>query len=355
MINRKTALMLMLLIVFIISFVSITGCETEEAEAEAEPEAVEAEEVDEAVDEEPAVGITDITFGTATPGTTAFITGEAMASVANRELIDLGYRIMPVTSAGTLEKIRLITDQEMRVASANEDELWNAYEGLGDFAGEANKDLRLLFQAYDINYFFVTREGTGIKTLADLQGRDVNIGAPGSGSEAVARLVQQAFGLEWNEQNLAYAEGARALSDGTVEVTLPYTTGGMPGGFFVELDNTVNDLVAIPLTEEDIEKMREINPASSISHIPNDYFENDIGDDIYAYSINVQYFTQEGNLTEDGIYNMIKSIFDNQEMLGNYHVLAQFINSESALERAVDIPYHEAAIRYWEEVGVWED
>ena len=95
---------------------------------------------------------------------------------------------------------------------------------LGSFLGQVNRQAKANRLTPPRLVYTVTLDASGIKNIKDLKGKRVAVGAAGSGAEANARQILEAYGITYNDievQYLSFAEGASALKDGNVDAALP--------------------------------------------------------------------------------------------------------------------------------------
>lgn len=346
---RGTRLSLTILLVFTMLLALAVGCE--EAVEEVEEPEEEVEEVEEEVadpEEEEPESYT-LRWGSAGPGTGANVTVEAMAQVVNAA--EPKINIAPQATAGSVENMRLLEQGEIDLGIAQGDVAREAYEGLGDFDG--NDEMLALFSPYWNHQFFVTREGTGIDEHADLEGRDVNLGPPGSGAAAAAETLLSALDVTVNENFLSYADGARALADGTVDATIVLGIGNRPSDALLELDATIDDMVILELSEDELDELHEIHPVALRNPMEAEHLTN-IDEDVYTMSHDLVHYTDR-RMSEEAAYLLIKNIFDNYEDLAVYHDLAELITPDTALMTFGGIPFHPGAVRYYQEEGLWNE
>ena len=119
------------------------------------------------------------------------------------------------------------------------DTLADALGGRGAFAG-APVPAAALAVLYSNYTHLVTLAASGISRVADLKGRIVSTGSPGSGTEVIAFRVLRAAGLDPDRdvrrQGLGATESADALKDGKVEAF--FWSGGLPTAAVQDLSHT---------------------------------------------------------------------------------------------------------------------
>ena len=149
----------------------------------------------------------------ATGGTagTYYPIGGAMAEILNKEIPGMN---ASAQSTG---------------ATVQNDITYYAVNGTEMFQDKKVDNIRGIASLYPETCQFVTLDKSGIKSIKELKGKRVAVGAAGSGAEANARQILEAYGITYNDidvQYLSFAEGASALKDGNVDAA--FLTAGYP-------------------------------------------------------------------------------------------------------------------------------
>ena len=162
----------------------------------------------------------------ATGGTagTYYPIGGAIAEVLNKN----GMNASAQSTGASVANINMLKDKQVELAIVQNDITYYAVNGEEMFKDSGKvENLNGIASLYPETCQFVVREDSGIKSIADLKGKRVAVGAAGSGAEANARQILEAYGLTYNdieEQFLSFAEGAYAIKDGTVDAA--FVTAG---------------------------------------------------------------------------------------------------------------------------------
>jgi TRAP transporter TAXI family solute receptor len=194
----------------------------------------------------------------------------------------------------------------------------------------------------------VALESSGITSLADMVGKRVSIGAPGSGTEVNAEAILTANGISYDdidEQRLNFNETADALANGDIDAG--FWSVGAPTSSILNLATT-NGIVIIELTDEQIAAARAANSVFAQTTLVGGTYEG-VADDVTVIGVpNVLVVSSE--TSDDTIYAITKAMFDNIADLQAVHPAANQTTVELALT-ASPIPLHLGAIRYYEEIG----
>ena len=165
----------------------------------------------------------------ATGGTAAtdYPIGGAMAEILNNNI--QGMNASAQSTGATVANINMLKEGSVDLAIVQNDITYYAANGIEMFKDKKVDNLKGIATLYPETCQIVTLESTGIKSIADLKGKRVAVGAMGSGAEANARQILEAYGITYDdidEQFLSFSEAASALKDGNVDAA--FVTAGYP-------------------------------------------------------------------------------------------------------------------------------
>jgi TRAP transporter TAXI family solute receptor len=233
---------------------------------------------------------------------------------------------------------------------------FSAYSGLtGQYGFPEPFNIRLLIQGQPSYRWIFVREGSGIETPADLNGRTI-IGERRALPEL--RLLLDAFiehfGLDASSMNIVETNettGAiEAIRVGSVDaVILPFS----PRAGQIEEPMLAGAMKFLQVTPEDRDAMLELLPAAFYGvDQPADDFSNQ-PDVVPLISLNT-YLISDASLDDELAYQVVKALFDNHDEFVSYHGTARDWTVENTL-RSPAVPFHPGAVRYFEETGVWTE
>ncbi|MBS3949179.1 MAG: TAXI family TRAP transporter solute-binding subunit, partial [Peptococcaceae bacterium] len=156
----------------------------------------------------------------ATGGTAGvyFPLGSKMADILNKTIKNMNATAQ--STAASVANMNMLGSKEVEIAFVQNDITYYAYTGTEMFAGKKVDNVRGIASLYNEVVQIVATEASGIKSVKDLVGKRVAIGAPGSGVEASARQVLEAFGLKYADLDkadyLTFAEAASNMKDGHI-------------------------------------------------------------------------------------------------------------------------------------------
>jgi TRAP transporter TAXI family solute receptor len=195
----------------------------------------------------------------------------------------------------------------------------------------------------------VVRADSPIKTFADLKGKKVGVGAPGSGTEINFRQLMDIYGLkkeDINGQYLSYSESAEAFKDKHIDAFI--ATAGVPNSAIMDV-STQNDIRILPISADISAKLIQKHPFFAGVKVPANAYKG-ITQEVPTVAVNAVLIA--GNqLKEEMVYNLTKALFENQADLASAHAKGKELNSQYAV-KGVSIPYHPGAVKYYKEKGL---
>jgi len=236
-----------------------------------------------------------------------------------------------------------LQDGKGEIAFVQSDIAFYATEGTKMFDGKKIDTIAALGALYPETVQLVTTEASGIKSYADLKGKKVSVGAPGSGTYANAEQLLEIHGLTMDDikaQNLDFGESADGLQSGQIDAA--FITAGTPTGAVEALNATTK----INIIGMDAGKADEL-----IAKYP--YYAKDtvkagtygIAKDTETVSV-LAMLAVKKDLPEDVVYSMTKAIYDNKDKIS--HPKGQFIKAETGLQ-GINIDVHPGAQKYFDE------
>lgn len=287
----------------------------------------------------------------ATGGTsgTYYPLGGAIAKIYNDNLE--GVNANAQSTGASVENIGLVAKGETEIAFVQSDITYYAYEGIENFADSGKvENIRGMAMLYPEVVQVVANANSGIKTIEDLKGKKVAVGAPGSGTEANARQILGVHGITYDDlakaDYLSFGEAADQLKDGHIDAA--FVTAGLPTAALVEVSQS-NDIVVVAMDQAKLDALIAEYPFYTGVTIPGGtYRGND--DDVLAAAVMAMLVVPE-ELDEDLVYEMTKALFEHRQVIIDTHDRGNDIKLETALE-GMPIELHPGAARYYEEAGV---
>ncbi|TDQ43433.1 TAXI family TRAP transporter solute-binding subunit [Tepidicella xavieri] len=247
------------------------------------------------------------------------------------------------------ENLNLLQAGRGELALTLADTLSDAWNG-NEEAGFRNKLDRLRgFSATYNNYIqIVASADSGIRTLADLKGKRVSVGAARSGTELNARAILKAAGMSYSDlakvEYLPFGESVELIKNRQLDATLQ--SAGLGVASIRDLATAVR-IVVVPIPHDVVAKVGD--PAYQPSMIPANTY-NGQTEDVPTAAI-PNFLVTHAGVPEETVYRMVKAMYDNLDTLHAAHSAARAINRDNAI-KGMPIPLHPGAERYYREVGV---
>jgi hypothetical protein len=273
--------------------------------------------------------------------------GVAMSNIWSKAIPDAKTSVQ--ATKASVENLNLLQVGRGEAGLTLGDSLSAAWAGVEE-AGFKQPLKRLRgISAIHTNYIqIVARADAGIKTLADLRGKRISVGAPKSGTELNARAILKAAGIGYGDfakvEYLPYDQSVELLRNKQIDVTLQSAGLGNPA--LRDLANSV-DVVFVPVPVTVVSKVGDA--AYVPGKIPANTYKGQAQETPTA-AIQNFLVTHEGVGT-DTVYRMTKSMFENLDQLAAAHAAGKAVKLEKAAA-GMPIPLHPGAEKYYREKGV---
>lgn len=290
-----------------------------------------------------------VRFGGSNPGGSWFTIVGGLSGLLNKQLPDLN--VTPVATGGSTANNRMARNDELDVWLTHSLTAYENYTGTGLFAKEGPfKGYRMMCGVYESWHHFVTLASSDIKTMSDLKGKRVCIGAAGSGAAVNSENILRALGL-WDQikpESLTFDGCGRGLLDGHVDV-VSLSSAPMPAIVTVE---ALKKIRLIPLTDEEIKKVLTKYPAYKKGMMPAGVYKS--WDKPYPCIAFQVYLAAHENAKREWIDEILKVLFDpkNKDALASIHRQLKTLSPSLQSLSSLGIPLHPGAIEFWKSKGL---
>lgn len=263
-----------------------------------------------------------------------------------------GIDVTVVATDGSKANIQGIAAGDYQLGTVQSDVMAYAWQGTRSFESTGKIDsFRVVAGLYAESVQLVTMD-PAIKSVADLKGRSVSIGAPGSGVYFNAMDVLSAAGLsesDINAQYQSFADSADALKDGKIDAA--FIVAGAPTPAITELCTT-NSAYLVPIDGAVADAMMAECPFYTTYVIPAGTYP---GQDSDVTTVTVKAtLIVSASASEDDVYNLTKAIFDNAADIAKENGKGAELSIENATS-GMTAPFHKGAAKYFAEKGVTVD
>ena len=248
----------------------------------------------------------------------------------------------------SVENLNLLQAGKGEVAFTLGDSYALAVAGDAEAGFKAPLDkLRTIAAIYPNFIQIVASKESGIKTLADLKGKRISVGAPKSGTELNARAILGAAGLTYDDfakvEYLPFAESVELMKNRQLDATLQSAGLGVA---------SIRDLAsAVPITLVEVPGaiIEKVGAPYVAVTIPAGTYTGQEADVATAGVVN--FLVTRSDLSDDLVYGMTKGMFDHLPDMVAAHAAAKAISLDDAT-KASPAPLHPGAARFYKEKGV---
>lgn len=295
----------------------------------------------------------NISIATGGTGGVYYPIGGGIAQLLSKKVP--GMEATAEVTGGSVDNLKLVGNDNSYIGMTMSDAAQDAFRGENKFQG--NKlGLRTLMIMYPNSMHVVTVEGKGIETFADLKGKRVSTGSPGSATEVMAFRQLEAAGLDKDKdvkrERLSVAESVNAIKDNKIDAF--FWVGGLPTAAVTDLANTPGVKIKMIDNADLVPKMNEKYGNLYVqSVIPKETYRGMDKDNQQASVMNV--LVANVSMPDDVAYNIVKTIFESRDDLIAVHQITAEFKLENQKQSSTPIPFHPGAVKYFKERGISVD
>jgi uncharacterized protein len=291
-----------------------------------------------------------IPFYTPAAGGGAYILGAGVVTVTNRFLPEL--KMVHEATTGSMDIVRRMMARE----SAKKDcfgifgtvDAWNAMKGKNEYSGRPFTSVRALTYVLGTDVYLAVPTNSSIKSYADVKGKRIGVGGPGSTTANTALFLFEQHGVtkkDFKPQYYVFREIIEGIQNGSLDGG--FFVGGYPIAAYSELATQQNVRI-VPLEENFLKKATAEHPyyyrtvvkAKSYKGIEQDTPVIGFTTAIYAY---------EG-MSNELVYKVLKNLFEHKADYYAIHSAARDMTVEDAT-KGIPVPFHPGAEKYLKEIG----
>jgi len=297
-----------------------------------------------------AAGAQNLSIATGGTGGVYYPMGGGLAAVLSKHVP--GMQATAEVTGGSVDNLKLIGSGKPYLGFTMTDAALDAYKGEDKFKG-SKVPVRTLMVLYPNRMHVVSVEGKGINRMADLKGKRVSTGSPGSATEVMAFRLIEAAGMDRDKdlrrERLGVAESVNALKDGKIDAF--FWVGGLPTAAVSDLANTPNTKIKMVDHSELVAAMNKKWGNLYVEDtIPKATYKGMDTDNKQATVMNI--LVAHESMDEKTAYNIVKTIFDKRQDLIAVHKEAENFKLENQKTAASPVPFHPGAVKYFAEKGI---
>lgn len=289
-----------------------------------------------------------LSMGTAPPGGAFFVVGGALAEVFNEAV--QGSSMTAEATSGSQENIRRLASGELDFALSNAAITYFAVRGTEGW--DQAYPMRAVMTLAPNVAMFVAPAASAIESVPDLVGNRVSVGPAGAGFEYFVRPLLAAHGVTYDDfspVNATQSGAVDLLTDGSVAAS--FLGGAVPTASITQASATL-DIRLVPFDPGAIEQLtteylffrRATIPAGTYRGVDEDFNGLDVGS---------MHFITSADTDEELVYQVTKALYENREAVVERHAAGRAINPNNVV-RDTGTEFHPGAIRYYQEIGIWQ-
>ena len=294
-----------------------------------------------------------VTIGTGGVTGVYYPTGGAISRMVNAKKDEYGIKATVESTGGSVYNINAVLSGDLDFGIAQSDRQFQALKGLAEWKDAGPQEaLRAVFSIHPEAVTLIASVDSGIDSVADLKGKRVNLGNPGSGNLQNAKDVLAAAGLSEDD---VQAEGVKAveapglLNDGRIDAF--FYTVGHPNG---NIKEATAGRVKVKIVNIDGDVLKSLTDSYSY------YAEAKIPQKEYPMAANTSdpvtvgvkaTLVSSASVPDEVVYAITKEVFENFDNFKTLHPAYQVLTKESML-KGLSAPIHKGALKYYEEAGL---
>jgi len=256
-------------------------------------------------------------------------------------------------TGGSVDNMKLIQKGDSDLGLTTADSADEAQKGLGVYKDTGAVPVCTIAVLYESFIHVVALSDSGINTIADMKGKRISVGSPGSSTEVAADRILEAAGLnsktDIQRDTLGVAESAGAMKD--KKIAAFFWIGGLPTAAVTELASTGPALKFISTAAYVQPLAAKYGPVYYPLTLTKSVYQK-MPEDVVGLGVD-NLLTVNANMSEQQVYDILKTLFDNQADVQAIHPEAKKFTLENA-SRVAPVPFHPGAIKYYTEKGVYK-
>jgi uncharacterized protein len=281
----------------------------------------------------------------------AYIIGAGLIGVSNKYIQDT--KLVHEAATGTMDIVRRMQAREV----AKKDVLgifgavdaWNASKGNNEYKAKPFSTLRMVVFIMGTDLYLAVPANSPIKSYADVKGKRIGMGGPGSTVANTAHFLLEQNGVtkkDFKPYYYTYKETVEGIQDGSLDGG--FLAGGYPIAAYNELSTQRNTRI-VPIDEAMLKKITAEHPYYYRTVVKAKAYKG-LDQDTTIMGFTTALWTHAG-VSSDYIYKFLKNLFEHKDEYYSIHVSAKELTAESAL-KGLSVPLHPGAEKYFKEAGI---
>jgi len=293
-----------------------------------------------------------VTIGTGGITGVYYPTGGAIAKIVNKKRDVYNIRCTVESTGGSVFNVNAVMAGDLEFGVVQSDRQYQAVKGMAEWQDKGPQtDLRAVFSIHPESVTLVAAVDAGVNDIADLKGKRVNIGNPGSGQRQNSIDALEAVGLNYetdlNAEGVKAAEAPGLLQDGRIDAF--FYTVGHPSGAIKEATAGARKVKFVSI--KGIDALLAKYPYYAKSFVPVDLYPGAQNDaDVETFGVKATFVTS-AKVPDDVVYAVTKEVFENFDEFKKLHPAYAVLTKEGMLE-GLSAEIHPGAMKYYKEAGL---
>ncbi len=274
--------------------------------------------------------------------------------LANHATNNAGVSVVALSSDGSKANVISLEEKEAELGFCQSDVMAYAYNGTNIFADAGKVDCFSVLGALYTEQVQIVTTNPDIKSVADLEGKSVSVGAPASGVYFNAVDILSAYGIgdrdadgkftKINATYQSFSDSADALKNGQIDAA--FIVAGAPTTAVTDLATT-KSVSLVSLDDEHIEKLLASSPYYTKCTISADTYN--MAADVTTVGVGAVVLVRD-DVPEDAVYALCADIFDDPASLASTHGKYAEVTLDYGASMTA-VPYHPGAAKYFADKG----
>jgi len=294
-----------------------------------------------------------VTIGTGGVTGVYYPTGGAISKLVNSKRKEFNLRMTVESTGGSVFNVNALMNGDLEMGVVQSDIQWQAVNGKGEWDGKPQTKLRAMFSIHPEAVTILAAADKNINSVADMKGKIVNIGAPGTGQRVNSIDLFQTAGIDVEKdltvESLKPAEAAGMLQDGRIDAY--FYTVGHPNGSIKEAVAGARKVAFVPVADDLVKKLVAAQPYYAPATIPVSQYPGVTNTaDVPTFGVKATICTS-ADVSDEVAYNITKTVFENIDELRKLHPALDVLTKENMLE-GLSAPLHPGSLKYYKEAGL---
>lgn len=254
------------------------------------------------------------------------------------------------SSGGSVANLKLLQNGDADLGMVQNDIAFYAYSGTNMFEGQKFQGVRGITTLYSEIVHIIARKSSGIKSVKDLKGKRVSVGAAGSGTSLNAEMILGTYGMTFEDlgraERISITQATDFFKDGKIDAI--FYTAGLGNAAITDI-SLLTDLVLIPIDQININYLIDSYNFYTQTEFTKDSYKG-VSEPVKTVAVKAMLATST-NMTNQTAYRITKALFEQTDELYKGHAKAKEFTKETAL-KGMSVPVHEGAMKYYKEIGL---